>query len=159
MLKGPYQGFETEAELAEFLAISRKIAIAKEVHKEKRRTAKVRAKLLWMAFLEDPEIEINWDSLMDDAIRKYLDHTSITEFVILVAKDHQTIVAKAKALKRHAENHAMKSEVFQWLDANRGKFKSMDAAAEAITKQQPIAFRTARAWTGDWKKLRSTGTL
>ena len=36
--------------------------------------------------------------------------------------------------------------------------KSMDAAAQAITKQQPIAFRTARDWVGEWKKLRSTGT-
>jgi len=52
----------------------------------------------------------------------------------------------------------MKADVFVWLDANMVKFRSMDSAAEAITKQQPIAFRTAREWAGEWKKLRSTGT-
>lgn len=55
----------------------------------------------------------------------------------------------------HAENRSMKAEVFKWLDSNMAKFKSMDAAAQAIIKQQPIAFRTARDWVGDWKKLRS----
>jgi len=58
----------------------------------------------------------------------------------------------------HFENRAMKAEVFTWLDFNRQKFKSMDATAQAITREQPIAFRTARDWVGEWKKVRSTGT-
>jgi len=63
------------------------------------------------------------------------------------------------AIKRHTENHAMKSEVFKWLDANMVNFKSMDGAAAAIAgKIAPIAFRTARDWTGEWKKLRSAST-
>lgn len=53
---------------------------------------------------------------------------------------------------RHAETRAMKADVFKWLDVNMPTFKSMDAAAAAITKQQPIAFRTAQKWVGDWKK-------
>ena len=52
----------------------------------------------------------------------------------------------------------MKADVFVWLDANMVNFKSMDKAAEAVIKQQPIAFRTARDWVGEWKKLRSAGT-
>lgn len=64
---------------------------------------------------------------------------------------------KGAAIK-HKENRAMKAEVFEWLNENRSKFKSMDKTAEAITKLQPIAFRTARDWVGDWKKLRSAGT-
>lgn len=66
--------------------------------------------------------------------------------------------AKRGAVVRHTENRAMKADVFAWLDANMANFKSMDAAAQAATKQQPIAFRTARGWTGEWKKVRSTGT-
>ncbi len=66
--------------------------------------------------------------------------------------------ARTSANKRHIENRAMKAEVFVWLDANMPTFKSMDAAAQAITRQQPIAFRTARDWTGQWKKLRSAST-
>ena len=62
------------------------------------------------------------------------------------------------AAVRHAENRSMKSQVSVWLDANMPNFKSMDAAAQAVTKQQPIAFRTARDWVGEWRKVRSTGT-
>ena len=60
---------------------------------------------------------------------------------------------------RHNENRAMRAEVFEWLDANMARFKSMDAAAEAIAGNvMPVKFRTARDWVGKWKKLRSTGT-
>lgn len=68
-------------------------------------------------------------------------------------------LAIAGANASHAENRAMKADVFAWLDSNMAGFKSMDKAAEAIAgKVQPIAFRTARAWVGEWKKKRSTGT-
>ena len=70
----------------------------------------------------------------------------------------RTALAKVAAHARHAENRSMKADVFAWLNTNMPKFKSMDAAAQAITKQQPIAFRTARDWTGEWKKLQSAGT-
>ena len=99
-----------------------------------------------------------WAKEMDDAIKQNLDHRSITFFVELVAADHVNALQAAKAHKRHAENRSMKADVFVWLDTNMPNFKSMDAAAQAITKQQPIAFRTARDWVGEWKKVRSTGT-
>ena len=70
----------------------------------------------------------------------------------------RTALAKTAAQARHTENRSMKADVFKWLDAQMADFRSMDAAAEAITKQQPIVFRTARDWVGDWKKLRSAGT-
>lgn len=71
---------------------------------------------------------------------------------------------KAKQARRkgadviHKENRAMKAEVYLWLDANRQNYGSMDDAATAITKQQPIKFRAARDWVGAWKKLRSAST-
>ncbi len=55
----------------------------------------------------------------------------------------------------HKENRAMKAEVFLWLDTNRQNYGSMDDAATAITKLQPIKFRAARDWVTEWKKLRS----
>ena len=64
-------------------------------------------------------------------------------------------LARQGAAARHSDTDAIKADVFVWLDANMPNFKSMDAAAQAITRQQPIAFRTARKWLGDWKKLRS----
>jgi hypothetical protein len=57
----------------------------------------------------------------------------------------------------HTENRAMKAEVFQWLET-QAKFKSIESAAMAITKQQPIAHVTARLWYKEWKKLRSAST-
>ena len=75
---------------------------------------------------------------------------------VLIGK---SIAPKRNAKKRHAEHHSMKAEVFVWCDANMLNYKSMDKAAEAIAgKITPIAFRTARAWIGEWKKLRSPGT-
>jgi hypothetical protein len=66
--------------------------------------------------------------------------------------------ASRAAILRHVENHAMKADVFDWLDINRANFKSMDAAAEAIAgKICPVSFRTARAWVAAWKKQRSAG--
>ena len=66
--------------------------------------------------------------------------------------------AKAGANAIHAENRAMKQDVFAWLDTNMPNFKSMDSAAEAIAgKVAPVKFRAARDWVGEWKKLRSTG--
>lgn len=59
--------------------------------------------------------------------------------------------------KIHAENRSMKADVFTWLDA-QPKFKSIEAAAMAITKQQPIAHVTGRDWYKEWKKLRSAST-
>lgn len=94
----------------------------------------------------------------DDDVRKYIDGDSIYDLMQLVLDHADSTRARLMAVKRHTENHAMKSEVFKWLDANMVNFNSMDSAAEAITKQQPIKFRTARDWTGEWKKLRSAST-
>lgn len=67
--------------------------------------------------------------------------------------------ARSHAQLRHTENRAIKQDIFVWLDSNMNRFKSMDAAAEAIAgKVAPIKFRTARDWVGEWKKLRLART-
>ncbi len=94
---------------------------------------------------------------LDRAINNCLTHRSIGYFIELVQENHESAKQVARAIKRHTENHAMKSEVFQWLES-QSKFKSNEAAAMAITKQQPIAHVTARDWYKEWKKLRSAST-
>jgi len=79
----------------------------------------------------------------------------IAQLVLMAKAAQKTQSARNSANLRHKENHEIKVHVFEWLDTNMPKFKSMDAAAEAVIKQQPIAFRTARDWVGEWKKLRS----
>ncbi|MEY4979911.1 MAG: hypothetical protein RLZZ352_2181 [Pseudomonadota bacterium] len=61
----------------------------------------------------------------------------------------------------HTENRELKAEVFKWLDENFTNYKSMDAAAEAMTgkgKLVPLTFRTVRGWVTEWKKLRYAST-
>lgn len=73
----------------------------------------------------------------------------------------KSIAPRRNALKRHAEHHAMKADVFAWLDSNMSKYRSMDAAAEAVVgkgKVVPVTVRTARVWITEWKKLRAAGT-
>ena len=77
--------------------------------------------------------------------------------------DAIVIIEQREARKKgadatHRENRAMKAEIFTWLDGNNVGYKSIEAAASAITKQQPIAHVTGRDWYKEWKKLRSAGT-
>lgn len=100
-----------------------------------------------------------WADSLDDAIRQNLNHQTIGAFVSLVLKHGESSAQAARAVARHAENHAMKQEVFEWLNANMARYPSMDAAADDIAgKVVPVKWRTARDWVALWKKLRSAGT-
>lgn len=84
---------------------------------------------------------------------------ALMEFQYALGIKHgKSEISKKGADKRHEEHRAMKMDVFKWLDSNMVEFKSMDKAAEYIAKNLvPVAFRTARVWVGEWKKLRSAG--
>jgi hypothetical protein len=115
-----------------------------------------------LSFVRDPEngkltLKNPDAEALDRTISSFLTHRSIGYFMELVQENHESAKQAARAIKRHTENHAMKADVFQWLEA-QGKFKSNEAAAMAITKQQPIAHVTARDWYKEWKKLRSAST-
>jgi hypothetical protein len=81
-------------------------------------------------------------------VKEFIDESSVYHLIELAIADAAKTRARLNAIKRHAETNAIKNDVFQWLDGNMSKFKSMDKAAEAVIKQQPIAFRTARDWVG-----------
>ena len=101
---------------------------------------------------------VAWIERINEKIRTRLDFYSLCGLMVMAQKDAASRKSFLMATKRHTENRSMKASIFVWLDANMPKFRSMDAAAQAATKQQPIAFRTAREWVGEWKKVRSTGT-
>lgn len=106
---------------------------------------------------------------IDSVIQKNLDSNSIWQFLMLCSshwdsimriameKTVRTTIAKQAANARHEETRSMKAAVFTWLDS-QPKFKSIESAAMAITKQEPIAHVTARDWYKEWKKLRSAST-
>jgi hypothetical protein len=75
-------------------------------------------------------------------------------------KAARAIFSKSGADVRHAENRAMKADVFAWLDANfiPGVRSMDDVALELAGSLVPAKFRAVRDWLKDWNKLRSTGT-
>lgn len=93
---------------------------------------------------------------LDSKIKSFLNRHSLGYFLDLVFADVESAKQSERASKRHAETNAMKLDVFQWLDENMHRFRSMDKAAEAIAgKVVPMSWRTVRDWIGEWKKLRS----
>ncbi len=69
--------------------------------------------------------------------------------------------AQLGAAASHAENHALKQVVFEWLDANREKYPTKIAAARALDKMKlvPVVFSTLMTWITQWEKLQSAGRL
>ena len=57
-------------------------------------------------------------------------------------------LARRGAAARHAENHEMRDRIFAWYREHYHLFKSMDAAAVAYLKEEPVSFRTARKHIG-----------
>ncbi len=72
----------------------------------------------------------------------------------------KSLFYKNAALKRHAENYAIKADALKYYAENIATFKSMDAAAEIISKEiVPASFRAVRKWISEYHKhLRSAGT-
>jgi hypothetical protein len=114
---------------------------------------------------------------LDDAVLKCLDHRSMGYLIELISKNRESANQAAKAMRRHAENNAIKADVFTWLDSNRSNYPAKsDAdtgksrAAAAIVKQQPITQRTALKYVDEWeaetpeereerRAIQSAGTL
>ena len=112
---------------------------------------------------ENDELDLEavpaWKERVNEIIRTRVNFEVLIELIKSTSKDTLRLGARTKAMKRHTENHAMKVDVFTWLDANMSSYRSMDAAAGAIAgKVAPIVFRTARDWISEWKKERSAGT-
>lgn len=60
--------------------------------------------------------------------------------------------ARSAANVRHAENREIAERIKAWYRENRHRYRSMDAAAAAVTKIEPVAFKTARKHIGDAAK-------
>ena len=80
---------------------------------------------------------------------------TIAALAFVAIKEYKRVRAIENAKERHKEHYKIKEDLFAWLDANNVKFKSNEAAATAITKQQPISHITARDWYREWKSLQS----
>lgn len=86
-------------------------------------------------------------------IQLHLRDQNTEELVEEKARQKMSVAAKKAAIKRHAENHAMKEQVFAWCAEHFQDYPSMDAAAEAVAgKLVPVAFRTARNWIREFRR-------
>lgn len=67
-------------------------------------------------------------------------------------------MAKRGAMARHTETRAIKRDVFEWLDQHKAlDLNGDETAGEIAGKVAPVAWRTARDYVTEWKKLRSAG--
>jgi hypothetical protein len=90
-----------------------------------------------------------YDHLSDARyLRGYADGIIYSGNDALIRADLARVGGKA----RQAENKEIKKCILEWYAENHGKFKSLDAAAEAARKQGPVAFTTARKWISEYKK-------
>lgn len=121
-----------------------------------RRAGDVEGAFDWLCEAQDALSLANGNYMWHEGAK--LERGSAMENSVNAVTAARTALAKAAAQARHTETRNMKADVFEWLDTHMVEFKSMDAAAQAIIKQQPVVFRTARDWVGEWKKLRSAGT-
>lgn len=110
----------------------------------------------WISEAQDALSLVHGNYMWDEGAKS--ERESAIENSVSAVTAARTALAKSAAQARHSENRSMKADVFKWLDVHMADFKSMDAASQAIIKQQPVVFRTARGWVGEWKKLRSTGS-
>ncbi len=96
---------------------------------------------------------------LQQAVAENLDHSSIGAFIELIVANAESAKQTAAALKRHADNHALRDEIYAWMDANYKKGMALDDAASIISEKiVPLKWRTVRDHLTAWRKLRSTGT-
>lgn len=58
------------------------------------------------------------------------------------------VLAKKANDARHAENREIAERIRAWYAENHHHFPSMDSAAEAVARIEPVAFKTARKHIG-----------
>jgi hypothetical protein len=94
--------------------------------------------------------------LTQEQIHEYVDEFSIYEILELAINHIAITKARLAAHKSHKEDAASKKDVFDWLDKNFNKSKSMDDfALELAGRLVPHKFRAVRNWITERKKLRS----
>jgi hypothetical protein len=81
-------------------------------------------------------------------LRGYADGVIYSGNDALIRADFARLGVKA----RHAETEEIKQRLSIWFVQNRERFTSVDSAALAATKQEPISFGTAQKWIREFKK-------
>ena len=157
-------------------AVDKFLEAPKNILAERERLSKLKAQIVLDAandYIQAAETEserfaapyhlprlISSAAILHRAIADNLDITTIGAFIELIVANAESAKQTAAALKRHAENHALRDEIYAWMDANY-KEEGMvldDIATELAGTLVPLKWRTVRDSLTAWRKLRSTGT-
>ena len=157
-------------------AVDKLREVSKNILAESERLSKLKAQIVLDAandYIQAAETEserfaepyhlprlISSAAILHRAIADNLDLTTIGAFIELIVANAESAKQTAAALKRHAENHALRDEIYAWMDANY-KEEGMvldDIATELAGTLVPLKWRTVRDHLTAWRKLRSTGT-
>ena len=156
-------------------AVDKFLEAPKNILAERERLSKLKAQIVLDAandYIQAAETEserfaapyhlprlISSSAILQRAIADNLDITTIGAFIELIVANAESAKQTAVALKRHAENHALRDEIYAWMDANYKKGMALDDAASIISEKiVPLKWRTVRDHLTAWRKLRSTGT-
>ena len=156
-------------------AVDKFLEAPKNILAERERLSKLKAQIVLDAandYIQAAETEserfaapyhlprlISSAAILHRAIADNLDITTIGAFIELIVANAESAKQTAAALKRHAENHALRDEIYAWMDANYKKGMALDDAASIISEKiVPLKWRTVRDHLTAWRKLRSTGT-
>ena len=156
-------------------AVDKFLEAPKNILAERERLSKLKAQIVLDAandYIQAAETEserfaapyhlprlISSSAILQRAIADNLDITTIGAFIELIVANAESAKQTAAALKRHAENHALRDEIYAWMDANYKKGMALDDAASIISEKiVPLKWRTVRDHLTAWRKLRSTGT-
>lgn len=73
---------------------------------------------------------------------------TLNDALARVRREAVRALASRAANARHAENREIAERIQAWYAENRHLYRSMDAAAEAVSRIEPVAVRTARKHIG-----------
>ena len=107
-----------------------------------------------LAFLRNAEKSIR-DASYGRAVNGLTMASAMAALAVAAREDAALTVvelARKAANARHAPGRERKARVLEWYSDNRGKYRSMDAAAEVAARKFSVAFRTARDYIGEFRK-------
>ena len=146
------------------MAYKQEAAVRQEKDALTKSCAKTAADDLWAELCNPPIDEYGdlsndgyerWVDNVNRVIKERIDFHSILEIMRKAEEIGISRQAAAKAVKRHSENHAIRDEIYAWLDANLGAWNSLnDAAAKMAMKVVPLKYEAVRRHCTEWNRLR-----
>lgn len=153
----------------DWMLYKRENAVKLDALISKKLASKTAAEDLWFSFLSPPIDDDGempeggydqWINQVNSIIKEKIDFHAMIEIFRLAGESALRRQASEKATKRHSENHALRDEIYAWLDSNLGVWTSLnDAAMKMAMKVVPLKYEAVRRHCTEWNRLRKEGML